>query len=159
MSVEQKNKQRAYSIIQVPVLARDFLFLPSLVTKKRYTLGKEERLKSRKQIDLLFKKGASFNAGVLKVFHQLHEQDREEPLQFGVGAGTRYFKKAVHRNHIKRLIREAWRLQKETLKEQLLSNGKCVDVFFIFTGRELPDHELIAEKTKMALYKLQQLYT
>lgn len=127
-------------------------------TKKQYTLGKEERLKSRKQIDLLFKQGASFNAGVLKVFHQLHEEERAEPLQFGVGAGTRYFKRAVHRNRIKRLVREAWRLQKETLKEQLLNNGKRVDVFFIFTGRELPDHELIGEKTKMALLTLQDIY-
>lgn len=129
-----------------------------MISKKRYTLGKEERLKSRKQIDLLFKQGASFNAGVLKVFHQLHEQERAEPLQFGVGAGTRYFKKAVHRNRIKRLVREAWRLQKEALKEQLLLNGKMIDVFFIFTGRELPDHELIAEKTKMAITKLLDIY-
>ena len=60
------------------------------------------------------------------------------PLQAGFAAGSRNFKTAVDRNRIKRLIKEAWRLQKNELKEQLKKQNRKLNVFFIYTGKELP---------------------
>ena len=71
--------------------------------------------------------------------------------------GTKHFKKAVDRNRVKRLIREAWRLQKNKLQQQLKEENKQLHVFLIFTGKEVPDYKLIAEKTTIALQKLEQL--
>jgi ribonuclease P protein component len=136
------------------------LFLPRKQLEKttRYTLGKQERLKSRKQIEHLFKEGKSFSVPPLRVYYTACPLPIANcSLQFGVAVGTRHFKKAVDRNRVKRLIREAWRLQKNSLKQQLDKANQQLHVFFIFTGKEVPDYKLIAEKTGVALQKLEQL--
>jgi ribonuclease P protein component len=132
-----------------------------LYVLKKNTLSKNERLKSRKQIEFLFGKGKSFSVGSIKVYHALfaNEQKPEtSSLQFGVAVGTRHFKKAVHRNRVKRLMREAYRLQKHNLQQQLEDQSIQLNVFFVFTGKELPGYDLIFEKTGTALKKLMKEY-
>jgi ribonuclease P protein component len=134
-----------------------FIFT-SLSTRSQHTLNKNQRLKSRKQIDRLFKEGHSFHLSMFKVYHQLQIEHAIEPLLFGVGVGTRHFKKAVHRNRIKRIVREAYRLQKQLLTEQLSTKKQTLNLFFIYTGKELPLFDQVVEKTKQALHKLQEIY-
>lgn len=108
----------------------------------QHTLGKNERLKSRKQIEFLFQQGQRFAAPPFRVFYVIKKRELKEGdgslLQFGVGASSRFFKKAVDRNRIKRLGREAWRLQKQGLLQLLEEQNRQMDVFFIYTGKELP---------------------
>jgi ribonuclease P protein component len=78
----------------------------------------------------------------------------ESPLQAGFGAGSRHFKKAVDRNRIKRLSREAYRLQKNPLLQRLEEKRLSLAVFFIYTGRELPDYATVTDKIGVALQKL-----
>jgi hypothetical protein len=78
----------------------------------------------------------------------------ESPLQAGFGAGSRHFKKAVDRNRIKRLSREAYRLQKKPLLQRLEEKRLSLAVFFIYTGRELPDYVTVTDKIGVALQKL-----
>ena len=75
-------------------------------------------------------------------------------LQAGFGASSRHFKKAVDRNRIKRLGREAYRLQKEPLLRRLTEKGLSLAVFFIYTGKELPEHATVTEKIGVILQKL-----
>ena len=105
-----------------------------------FTLGKDERLKSRKQIEQLFSDGKRFNLSSFRVFYLFVARPNVAgaPLQAGFAAGSRNFKTAVDRNRIKRLIREAWRLQKNELKAQLAQQKKGLNVFLIYTGKELP---------------------
>ena len=77
-----------------------------------------------------------------------------EPLQFGIGVSSRYFKKAVDRNRIKRQCREAFRLQKLAFKAGLEQEQIFVSVFFIYTGKELPAYDEVFEKTGLILQKL-----
>jgi ribonuclease P protein component len=76
------------------------------------------------------------------------------PLQAGFGASSRHFKKAVDRNRIKRLGREAYRLQKEPLLRRLTEKGLSLAVFFIYTGKELPEQATVTEKIGVILQKL-----
>lgn len=62
------------------------------------------------------------------------------------------FKRAVDRNRIKRLAREAWRVQKSILEESL--KNKTLSVFLIYTQKELPDYKTIYDKTGLILKKL-----
>ncbi|MFZ9661029.1 MAG: ribonuclease P protein component [Chitinophagaceae bacterium] len=67
-------------------------------------------------------------------------------LQAGVSVSKQYFKKAVDRNRIKRLMREAWRLQKPSLSELVESKKLNVSVFILYRGNELPEYAFISSK-------------
>jgi ribonuclease P protein component len=60
----------------------------------------------------------------------------------------------VDRNRIKRLSREAYRLQKQPLLQRLEEKGCCMAVFFIYTGKELPEYAIVSQKIGVALQKL-----
>ncbi|RXK60419.1 ribonuclease P protein component [Lacibacter luteus] len=115
-------------------------------------------MKSRKQIEHLFKAGKTLSAQPLRVYYVLQPLPTgENSLLFGVAVGTKHFKRAVHRNRVKRLIREAWRLQKNALQQQLQESALQMHVFVLYTGKELPDYELIYAKTGIALQKLEEV--
>ncbi|MFN8265752.1 MAG: ribonuclease P protein component [Chitinophagaceae bacterium] len=123
--------------------------------RTRYTLGRNERLKSRKQIEFLFSKGQSFHSSPFKVYYSaVPVTDKRRQMQFAVGVGTRYFKHAVDRNRVKRLIREAYRLQRQELQQLMELKELQLTMFFIFTGKAVPDFEITKEKVKAAIEKL-----
>lgn len=111
------------------------------------TLQRQQRLKSRKQIDALFREGHSFAIYPLRiVFREV--APKPDPLKFGVSVSTRYFKKAVDRNLMKRRIREAWRLQRAPLEDRSL------DVFVLYTGKELLPYDRISRSMGQAIERL-----
>jgi ribonuclease P protein component len=120
---------------------------------KKLTLGKNERLKSRKQIELLFSEGKKFSMTPFRV-HYLFNQLANPPLQFGVGVSNKNFKRAVDRNRIKRLVREVYRLQKITLHQKAKEKKRQLNVFFIYTGKEIPGFSEVFDKMKKMLDKL-----
>lgn len=123
---------------------------------RQFTLGKNERLKSRKQIEHLFNEGQRFSISTLRVFYsfQNNAASNDQSLQAGFGASSRNFKTAVDRNRIKRLIKEAWRLQKNDLGNSLKEQNRELDVFFIYTGKELPAYEDVYTSMKKIIAKL-----
>ncbi|MFM7855567.1 MAG: ribonuclease P protein component, partial [Flammeovirgaceae bacterium] len=78
----------------------------------------------------------------------------EKGLQIGVGAGKRHFKKAVHRNKIKRLLREAWRLQKNEVLEKANEQQKGLAVFIVYIGKEMPSFSEISTLVKQVIDRL-----
>jgi ribonuclease P protein component len=126
-----------------------------LQTTQRYFLKKENRLKSRKAIDLLFTKGKSFSNFPFRICWLL--VDDKIGLKAGFTASSRNFKKATDRNRIKRLIREAYRLQKNNLQEIIQLKNKGVHLFFIYTGKEVPTYEVVFEKTGNVLKRIIKL--
>ena len=111
-----------------------------------HTLGKEERLCSRKAIEELFSGGhQSVSAYPIRAVFM----PREEPgIRIMVSVSKRYFKRAVKRNRIKRRIREAYRLQKELL---LPLNGG-LDIAFLWTSDEI----LLTEKVFQKMHNILQ---
>lgn len=124
--------------------------------KQRYNFNKDERLKSRKTIEQLFKDGESFSNFPFRVLWKFAEPSHAV-LQTGFAVSSKHFKKAVDRNRIKRLMREAYRLQKNELKDQLNTHRKKLVVFFIYVGNELPEYELIFDKTGHAINRLKKI--
>lgn len=118
-----------------------------------FTLGKKERLKSRKQTELLFQKGKRFSLSPFRVLY-LFTEGAAPGIQFGTGAGTRQFKRAVDRNRIKRLVRESYRLQKLPLQDAAMAARKEVQLFFIYTGKEIPAYEEVYAKMGKAIARL-----
>jgi ribonuclease P protein component len=85
----------------------------------KYTLGKEERLKSRKLIERLYEEKNSVKAFPLRMIFLQTKHTSDFPAQVGVSVSKRNFKLAVDRNRIKRLMRESYRLQKEIVYDNL----------------------------------------
>lgn len=100
---------------------------------KKFTLGKNERLKSRKQTELLFSEGKKFTLSPFRIFYTWPSSE-STMSQFGVGVSAKIFKNATDRNSVKRLTREAWRLQKHLLKPK-------VTIFFVYTEKVVPKYE------------------
>ncbi|CAA0155765.1 ribonuclease P protein component [Tenacibaculum maritimum] len=85
----------------------------------KFTLGKEERLKSKKLIGRLYSEGKSVKIFPLRMVYLQANHTSNFPAQIGVSVPKRNFKKAVHRNRIKRLLRETYRKQKYTVYNSL----------------------------------------
>lgn len=131
-----------------------FVYLQKAI---RYTLGKEERLKSRKIIDLLFKEGKSFSNFPFRIVWKYLPLESNNFLQAGFTVSTKHFKKAVDRNRIRRLMKEAYRLQKNALQQNLGHSNKRLGIFFIYVGKEIPAYTLVVEKFAIIIERLQKI--
>ena len=119
-----------------------------------FSYNKFEKLKSRKQIELLFAQGKSISSFPVKVFYLPVEHTPEHPVQVGVGVSARNFKKAVDRNTIKRRMREAYRLHKLPLHEHLITNQKSVAVFILWIDKQLPTTAALQDLMPTVVEKL-----
>ena len=91
-----------------------FILLPLVFKRKflKFTYNKKEKLKSKKLIDLLFAEGKSVSAFPLRLVYIATTFEEDVVAKTGVSVSKRNFKTAVDRNRIKRLLREAYRLNK-----------------------------------------------
>lgn len=119
-----------------------------------FSYNKFEKLKSRKQIELLFAKGKSISAFPVKVFYLPVEHTPVHPVQVGVGVSARNFKKAVDRNTIKRRMREAYRLHKLPIHEHLVAQQKSVAVFILWIDKQMPTTAALQDLMPAVIEKL-----
>jgi len=139
------------------------------------TLSKNERLKSYKRIRLLFAEGEKFRVSPLLVYYRFHRpffkrvdgvvegEDwvqvvdpviQTNFLQMGVSVSSRYFKRSVDRNLLKRRIRESYRKQKADLKTMLEEKGLAMDLFLVYIEPHILSYQEIDTAITEALSKL-----
>jgi ribonuclease P protein component len=111
---------------------------------------KDEKLKSKKIIDLLFTEGKSVGKYPLRLVYIPYDFEEDVPLKMGVSVSKKYFKKAVDRNYDKRVLRECYRLNKTQLTAHL--NQKYCFMFFYQSADRLT-YEEIAIKTQQLFEK------
>jgi ribonuclease P protein component len=122
----------------------------------RHTFRKKERISRQKEIDALFEKGTSFIAYPLRVVYVEQQPVSGAEAAVLVGVSKKKFKRAVRRNRVKRLIREAYRLNKQLLLESLQEKGKGLLIGFLFVGNGLPDWKTVETAMVKALTALAQ---
>lgn len=117
----------------------------------KFTLGKQERLKSKKLIQSLYEVGGSVKSFPLRMVFLQTNHTSEFPVQVGFSVPKRNFKLAVHRNRIKRLMRETYRLQKEIVYNN-------VELPYIFMISYIGKEEISYQELYLKMEKLLQRF-
>ena len=113
----------------------------------KFTLGKKERLKSKKLIEQLYAEGKSIKVFPFRMVFLQVQHTSDFPCQVGFSVPKRNFKLAVSRNRIKRLMRETYRLQKNIVYDK-------VDKPYVFMISYIGKEEILY---KDLFYKMEKL--
>jgi ribonuclease P protein component len=113
-----------------------------------FTYPKNEKLKSKITIDLLFSKGKSVSKYPLRLVYVASDygidQALEQKIKMGVSVSKKNFKHAVDRNYFKRVLRETYRLNKHLLIDNL---DKPYAMMFFYQTKDSLSYEEINTKT------------
>ena len=120
----------------------------------QFTYPKNEKLKSKTTIDLLFSDGNSVSKFPLRLVYVENTEENAELIKIGVSVSKKYFKKAVDRNYYKRVLRETYRLNKHLLIDSL---QKPYAFMFFYQTNERLSYQEIEEKTIQLFQKFSEI--
>ena len=123
--------------------------------ERRYTFNKNERLCSKKLIERLFAGGnKSFPTFPLRVVYMpLAPEENTADASILISVPKKRFKHAVKRNHVKRQIREAYRVNKHILLDALQAKETPTKMIlaFIWLDNKIHSTEEVGYKVKKLL--------
>jgi ribonuclease P protein component len=117
-------------------------------------LTKEERVHGIKLVNKLFTEGRSIFIFPFKIFFLIENDPSEVPLRFFVTVTKKSFKKAVERNHIKRLVRESYRLNKNELCLHFKKHNKNLIFGLVYVAETILSYQEIERKLILILQRL-----
>lgn len=121
--------------------------------ERKLSFSKEERLKSKKDIEELFRKGSSFFVHPLLIKY-LPARPTEPTHRIIITVPKKHIKSAVRRNLIKRRIREAYRKNKFLIAPLATSH-----LAFLYLSPEILDYQTIENKLIKSLNRLSNSQT
>jgi len=110
-------------------------------------------LSRKSSIAFLFEKGAGIAALPIKITWCKVEA-QPFPLCVMFNVTKKSFPNAVHRNRVKRLMRESYRHHKKEIITLLAEKNINAMAAFLFTGKTLPTHAEMENTMQRALKKL-----
>ncbi len=112
---------------------------------KPHGYPKKEKLKQKKEITMLFEQGNWTSFGRLRIifFYPSEISQGSSENKIGFSVSKKNFKKAVDRNRIKRLLREAYRLNKNKYTNAF---GKNSVAMLFWASKKFPAHYHEVEK-------------
>ena len=110
-----------------------------------FRFGKQEKLKSKKLIEQLFREGNSITKFPLKLYYLPVEAEQTVKIKTAVTVPKKNFKSAVERNKIKRLMRESYRLNKHLIFNNIEGNFAFL---ILYLGKELPGYRDVEDSLK-----------
>ena len=124
----------------------------SNMTEKRFSFPKAEHLKSKSIIESLYSNGSSVTAYPLRaVFMALPFKEKQPVAQILINVAKKRFKHATDRNLIKRRIREAYRLNKHILTDELEKSCKNMAVAILYIDNKHNGTEFLKRKMQKLL--------
>ncbi|MFN2312969.1 MAG: ribonuclease P protein component [Bacteroidales bacterium] len=128
------------------------------MTQTDASFSKEERLCGIKAVSELFSEGRSLNLPPLRIIYRILPADVNlHPVRVLISVPKGHFKKAVDRNLIRRRIREAWRINKTTLKENVSGSASRLEVAIIWNDTVIRPYDETLKAVKEAIGRLTRL--
>ncbi|MEG0795086.1 MAG: ribonuclease P protein component [Odoribacter sp.] len=118
-----------------------------------YSLSKSERLCSKTLIEELLTSELSFVKYPFRIVLKDSSCLGEYPARMAISVSKKRFKRAVKRNRVKRLTREAYRLNKLEFYKNI-APGHTIDILFIYLDYNLPLYLKTEKAMKSALQKI-----
>lgn len=128
---------------------------------QRFTFKKKERVTGEKRVEALFTHGASFMAYPFRVVFRATPRAAADDVSLSVlvSVPKKRLKSAVKRNRVKRLAREAFRLNKHFFHNGGFPENRHLDVAFIYVKNEPADYPEVEKAMRKALNVLLQRVT
>ncbi len=123
---------------------------------KKYGFARCEKLKSVVCIDKLFASGRSFWTYPFSVYYRVYNEEGGAACRMLVSVGKHYFKHAVDRNRLKRLVREAYRLNKESLVAAVNNAALHLDFALVYKSKEIADYKTVEAGVRQALSRIKE---
>jgi len=120
----------------------------------KHAFKKNERLHSKKQIDMLFTKGNSFFQYPFKVIFSFEKTNETEMPKLLITVSKRHLKRAVDRNKVKRLVREAYRNNKNSFLASYKNNESSLMFGLIYNAKTILSYAEIEKKIILILQRL-----
>lgn len=114
----------------------------------KFTFKKKDKLKSRKLIEKLFDEGKSVTVFPLRMLYLKTTHEDGSVIKTGVSVSKRNFKKAVDRNRVKRLLREAYRFNKPEYFNNITTPYALM---ILYIGKDANDFNSVNENLKLLL--------
>ena len=130
--------------------------LLSMKEEERFRFTKKERVSGERRIETLFTGGHSFMAYPFRVIFLETGDTLTEPLSVLISIPKKRVRAAVGRNRMKRLFREAYRLNKHLLNDALHTFSVHLEVAFIYVKDEPSDYVTIEKGVLKAMRELNQ---
>ncbi|MBI33823.1 MAG: ribonuclease P protein component [Flavobacteriales bacterium] len=116
--------------------------------------GKQDKVKGKKAVSRIFENPkSSITLFPFKAFYSISKSNKSN-VRFAVSVPKKKFKRAVDRNKIKRLLREALRLHKSILDECLTKQNISLDVMVLYNSEKMPSYNSVEIKIKEILKRL-----
>jgi ribonuclease P protein component len=121
-----------------------------------FSFKQTDHLKSKKAIEMLFKKGrVLFLFPVKTVWHgTVSFPNGMSGIKAGFTVSKKRHKMAVDRNRVKRILREAYRLHNNDLQNFAKTKNLQIHIMFIYADDKLPLFKDVEEKIIITLNRL-----
>lgn len=112
------------------------LWLSFFKMKSIYIFPKEEKLCGKNNINLLYENGKRFTCFPLRITYTIFSFVDNPCLKILIWAPKSLFRRANQRNHLKRLIREAFRLNAPLIRDYVNANRLQINIAYNYIAKE-----------------------
>ena len=116
-------------------------------------LSKKDRLFCSRKIEALFSEGERLYEFPFNAIWK-RDDTLQSTLKVAISIPKKKLSKASQRNHVKRLVREAYRKQNSILVEKLLQENKSINLMLVYTLSSILSYNEIEDKISVTLQRL-----
>ncbi len=141
---------KIYYICIIPIVVNRALFM---IDKKRFTFTKEERITGKVRIEKIFATGKSFLIYPFRVVFVANENSSSTHSVL-ISVPKKRLKRAVARNRVKRLFKEAYRLNKDLISSDESNNAYSLEIVFVYVADAVLPYDTIEKSITRSLQKI-----